>query len=266
MVDFKDIKQNLINLGLSSDEANVYVHLLNLKSDSVYKISQAVHEPRTNVYRICQSLVDKNFCEWVVVDKSKQIKALHPKQLDFLKIQKESELEVISQSLNNLEKMINIDVLGAAKTEVRYYQGAEGMKQMMWNSLKAKDITFGYSQFGRVDIVGRKFIDKWTDEFRLRGLKDFVITNEKYLDYIVKNIMPEDTKHQLTTENIRVITSDLFYVSGDTTIYNNTYAACYWDRGEIVGVEIENSEIVKMQKSIFDLLWKLGKGVGEFGV
>jgi hypothetical protein len=54
------------------------------------------------------------------------------------------------------------------------------------------------------------------------------------------------------------------YVSGDTTIYNNTFAVAYWKQGEVVGVEIKNAELVKTQKSIFEQLWSLAEPLERY--
>ncbi len=44
-------------------------------------------------------------------------------------------------------------------------------------------------------------------------------------------------------------------------IYNNVFAIMSLEKNNLLGVEIENEEIAKTQKSIFDLVWSLGESI-----
>jgi len=77
---------------------------------------------------------------------------------------------------------------------------------------------------------------------------------------VTKYLKTEDGDiHELRKkyQHTRVISKDKLYISGDITIYNNVFAVAYWKHGEVVGVEIENAELVKTQRSIFELLWEI---------
>ncbi len=54
--------------------------------------------------------------------------------------------------------------------KVIHYQGTKGLKQMLWNELKAKEIlVFGYENTNR--FVGKKFADKFREEVVNRKIK-----------------------------------------------------------------------------------------------
>jgi hypothetical protein len=42
-------------------------------------------------------------------------------------------------------------------------------------------------------------------------------------------------------------------------IYNDIFAVATWKNKQLFGFEIENSEVAKTQKSIFDIMWKVAK-------
>src|SRR5690606_5091074 len=109
--------------------------------------------------------------------------------------------------------------------------------------------------------VGEEFYNKYVEEFRFRKIRDRVIGNEDCLQYASGYVVKG--KHQLNKDDLRILPKKTFYVSGDTSIYNNTYAVCWWDKGEVVGVEIENPELVKIQKSIFEILWGIAKPIAQ---
>lgn len=252
----KDIAQNLTNLGLSNKEVEVYMALLNSKAMTILEISEVTNIPRSTVYHLAERLVDKKFARWILEHKSTSLEALRPDDLTPIVNEKKDAFETASESLSELQKMVKSLTVNVPKTQVRYYQGREGIKQILWNTLKAEKEVVGYSEFGRISVTERKFYNEYVREFRNRGLTDRVVCNELGFDYIRKHVIDAPIKHQLEETSIKVIPQKIFYVSGDHSLYNNTYSICYWKKGEIVGVEIENEELVKMHKSIFEILWK----------
>mgnify|MGYP001612619907 FL=1 len=148
----------------------------------------------------------------------------------------------------------------ATRTQVRYYHGASGFRQMMWNALAARDEHIGYSTFGRSAIVGEKTMERWMGEMIKRKIKDRVIINPKKesLDYLTN---PGQGAARSKYQNTRAIDEKILSISGDTTIYNHVFAVAWWKKGEVVGVEIENPELVKTQKSIFEILWRQAKPI-----
>lgn len=264
MVDSTDIQQNLKILGLSEEESIVYINLLNKTSAGILEISREVNIPRTNVYRICDELVKKKFAKWIVGDRGSNIEAVRPRHLDFLIKEKESELEGYANSLNSLQEMAQDIATKVPKTQVRYYQGKEGIKQIIWNTLKAKNEVFGYSEFGRIEVVGKAYYTKYVEEFKFRKIKDRAISNQKCLDYYVKYVIGKENIHQIDKDNVKIIPKNIFYVSGDHSIYNDIYSMSYWKSNEVVGVEIQNPELVKLHKTIFELMWKLAEPVEKY--
>lgn len=216
---------------------------------------------RTSVYDNVQKLLEKGLAERIVLQKSQKIKATSPEALDRLIENHKIKLEKMQQNLLELKKNLVMTPDPSIATEVRYYQGAQGLQQMLWNSLKADKEIVGYSVFGRAEVVGERFMSQWVMEFKKRGLRDRVVTNtsREIVDYIKRVVVPKP--HQLRVSDIRFIDKKELYVAGDIMIYNNIYAVCYWKKGEVVGFEVENPEFVKSQLSIFEKLWKLGKAL-----
>lgn len=97
-------------------------------------------------------------------------------------------------------------------------------------------------------------------EMMQRKIQDHVIINptKETLTYLRSR---ESNKYREQYQHTKVLPEQVLHISGDTTIYNNTFAVAYWKQGEVVGVEIENPELVKTQKSIFHILWKQAKSI-----
>jgi hypothetical protein len=133
----------------------------------------------------------------------------------------------------------------------------------MWNSLLAEKETIAYAQFGKIEIVGYNFFEWHCKMMIEKKIQDRVITNPKkdILNFLINDPMKG---YRQVFEETRIIDQKRLYISGDTTIYNNVFAVCYWKQGEIVGVEIENEELVRTQKSIFEEMWKLAKPLAQY--
>lgn len=253
----KFILDSLITFGLSQLEARIYLFLLNKEPQSVVEIGQGMHIPRTSIYDNVLKLIEKGLVEKHILYKTQKFEAFPISILQTLIDKEKSRIEKLQEQYSFLENNISQTLLPSANTEVRYYHGKQGFMQMMWNTLSAEKEIVGYSIFGRKDIVGDKFIDRLNEEIQKKGLVDRVIANDSET---IKNFLsnPEEEKRR-TYQQTRFISPNKLYISGDTTIYNNVFAVTYWKQGEIVGVEIENAELVKMQKSIFEEMWKLAK-------
>lgn len=255
MADKTDLIQNLKNIGLVEDEITVFISLTNSSEQSAYQVSKSTNIPRTSVYRILENLVDKKVVESIISNNGNKYRVIKPSKLGILTNEKKLELEKYEDSIEKIENYLQTLSPTLPKTQIRYYQGPEGIKQIMWNALKAETNCVGYSVFGRIEVVGKSFIDKYNKEFAARKITDKVIISKREINR-VHEFVNKGSLHK-TFDNIRVISNKNFYVAGDTTIYNNIYAVCFWKHGEIIGVEIENPEIVKVQRGIFETLWDI---------
>lgn len=261
MSDKSGIIINLQTLGLSELEAKIYTSLVETPSQTALQLSRNLSLPRTSVYDTLVRLGVRGLVDRLVRSKSTAYKASPVESFEILLKERQDQMAGMQKAYNNLEAALKSHTTNPQNTEVRYYQGAEGMRQMIWNSLRASREIVGYSVFGRVDVVGEKFYNRYVEEFKTRKLIDRAIANptERSLEYINRNVL--NGKHQQTLDNIRLLAANKLFIAGDTTIYNNTYAVCYWQGHEVVGVEIENPDFVRHELSIFNLLWDQAKNV-----
>lgn len=261
-INHKSLKNALIEIGLDSDEADVFIYIAQQQNSiTISKVAKSTNIPRSTTYRICKRLVEKHLAVWVVGERGQEVKKADTKTLDLVIENKKLELDKTEKAINKVSELVSSNFGGIPYTQIRYYAGVEGLKQIIWNTLEAKNEIIGYSQFGRVNLTGSKFYDRYVREFKRRGITDRVLSNQSCLGYVDSYVV--NNTHQMTQDDIRIIDENEFYVSGDISIYNDIYAASWWDKGEIVGVEIENPELVRVQKSIFNLLWQKGKKLNE---
>lgn len=247
----------LNNLGLDEKESRIYLYITQYPGHTVQKIARATSINRTTVYRYLQSLVQKNLAEWIIGTRGKMVRAAPPGNLEMFLVQQKQKISsletALPQMINNLRLFTPNEKF---ETQVRYYKGEEGIKQMIWNTLKTTETVRSYAPVGkRREVIDKKFEDLFEKEWSLRGLKDRVITNETRLKLIPERLV----RNYIKTLQIRIIPAKKFYINNDITIYNNIVAIASLEKGNLVGVEIENEEIAKTQKSIFKIIWDVGK-------
>jgi len=263
--DMKNVTiiEKLETFGLTPIEAKIYLHLLNKQSKTILELGRELGIPRTSVYDNALKLSEKGLIEKIVTHKSQKLQAYPLKILQSYIDKEKVKVEKLQETFEQLETSLMHIPLLATATEVRYYHGKQGFQQMMFNALSAEKETFGYSHFGRIEVVGEKFARWHFEEMIKRDIKDRVIINPK--KDVLKFLTGSDdplSKYRHAFQETRAI--DGLYIAGDTTIYNNIFGVCYWRQGEIVGVEIENGELVKTQKSIFEEMWKIAKPIEKY--
>lgn len=264
-METNNLIEQLAGFGLTTTEARVYLHLVNKQAKTILGLARELDMPRTSVYDATLKLAEKGLIQKVVTFKSQKVQA-YPLSILQAQIDKERQrVETLQEKLTELESNVAMAAVSPFTTEVRYFSGVKGLQQMMWNSTKAHGETVGYSQFGRVEVVGERFSARHAREMSERGVSDRVLTNPEpeMLKHLI--IDPSDVGNfRRLFQSTRILPRDKLYVSGDTTIYDNIFALAYWKQGEVVGVEIENAELAKTQKSIFEMLWSQAEPLEKY--
>ncbi|KKS08402.1 MAG: hypothetical protein A2418_01835 [Candidatus Brennerbacteria bacterium RIFOXYC1_FULL_41_11] len=251
------------SLGLSNYESTVYQLLLkNRRAVSMLFISENTNVPRTNAYRICGQLRRLGLIEEIVKDKKKLVRASDLSHLELLvKDQKQKAFE-LGSSLPIIKKILTPqNAPQEGKTQISYFKGKDGIKQLLWNSLKAREI-LGYSFLAYEDSTDKKFAKKYREERWLRKIKnrDLLSDNDKYLTE--KNLRLTKNLKVFALYRARYLPARKVNINHDLIVYNDVVAFYSWHKGEIFGVEIQNQDIAQLQKQVFELLWYQAKEPG----
>jgi sugar-specific transcriptional regulator TrmB len=253
-MDNRQLTAQMTAFGVTSTEAQLYLHLVDKPPRTVLAIATELNRPRTSVYDDLQKLADKGLVERVVRHKSHAVRAYPITILQAYIDEQQAHAEALQRKLAVLQQNLPQVAANDQDSEVRYYYGAKGLEQMVWNTLKTKDELIGYSQFSLTQVVSQHFVDKYNLELKARGIRNRIITNPENVATWRQSTKPVEDYAQ-TLQQCRTVDIEKLRISGDTTIYNNIFAVAYWEQGEVLGVEIEQAEIAKIQRSIFELLW-----------
>lgn len=238
--------------GLNSEESYIYLSLLENNTSSALKISRQISMARTKVYRILDRLIEKQLVVQEYNQNGFKFKANHPSKLKQLITQKEIEIsslkESLPQTINLLEKHLN---LNHPQSQILYYQGQEGLSQVNWNLLNAKEEFISYE----IDTA-----DAYLSHQEAEKLRQELI-NKKIFSRSLMNIKKLPSFSQIEELNkfqqIRYISPEILTIKSDIFIYNDILTIChYLDNKDVFCLEMKNKFVVDMQKQIFEYLWK----------
>ena len=233
----------------------------------IQEIVTVSHIPRSSLYEVLRSLIALGIVEEVVHDTFKYFKALSISSLRHSLQEAVAKLDQQLTTINELEReLTRLVAPPSVPTAIRYHKGKAGARQIYWNTLKANETVYVYSEWGRQKYVGHTFYENFADANRKRHTTEKVLINlsSEILQAIKQHTIPKEYGTRTRVEDIRVLDSKTARIVGDTMIYNNIYAQVYLRNANIHGFEIESEEFVSTQRSIFETLWRVAKPVADF--
>ena len=267
-VEYQQIQKELEKIGLSHTQAKIYVLLVRHRELRIQEITKLANIPRSSVYENLEKLYELGIAEEIVDDTFKRIRPYSLGIITHGLDEKLLRLKQVTADLHKLERNIAIAPSNQSTdmTILRYYKNRSGARQIFWNSLKATNVVYVYSDWGRRRYVGMKYYENFVTESRKRSIKERVLINMSAdtLKSIQMYSYPGSPISRTRIEDIRVLHSKRVPIKGDTLMYGNIYAHIYLKNITINGFEIENNHFVNTQRSIFESLWDSAMPVTEF--
>lgn len=257
----KEIKDQLLRLGLTPSQAKVYLLLLAHSQLRVQEIVNLAQIPRSSVYESLKGLFEMGLAHEVVEE---NFKIIRPDPLSGLKHRLQESVELVEKKVRVIDEVEKAlvpvaEVSGLVSTQVHYYKGIAGARQLFWNTLKASTTVCVYSAYGRSKFVGKKFYMDFVAESKIRNIKEKVLVNPtpRFFELLKRDLGTPLARTQ--EKDIRTLEERLVKISGETFIYDSVYAQVYLDTEGISGFEIQSLEFTQTQRSIFETLYGLGK-------
>lgn len=251
------IKEYLKMLDLTPEEAELYLSLAKYGESTTLELSRFTKISRTQIYRLFESMKNKGVIEEIIDKNTTRARAVDVDRLYDLIENISSKVETLKDQFPQVKTLLSgLSPSDRPGTKVLFYRGEEGLQQLAWNALRAKDELRGYTYRLWESAIGEKFARKWFKEAILRGFKMREIYSDEYLKSVkgIKSLvtLPEFKNFSYVS---RYIPSKTLTIDHQVDIYNDVVAYYNWFKGEVFGVEIYNKKIAAMQKQIFDIIW-----------
>lgn len=250
------LELQLEELGLSEDEIALYLFLLEHGTHTPLEASRGSGLNRSKIYRIVDVLKAKGLISESPDGWGRTIQATDPSNLELLLFKKEKDLESQRGLLPSLiETLASFGSSTGTDFEVKHYKGVEGLKQMLWNELRSKEI-LTFDQGNINPMVGKTFGEKMRQEAVNRKQKIFAITNSS-THGTETNVDGYDEKVFFE----RNVSKDLLHIQHHIDIYGNAISIYNWkDTDTPAGIEIINKPLADMYRQMFWHYWEMAEG------
>lgn len=246
----------LNKLGLTKEVVEIYLDLLEHGEGTPLSISRRTGINRTKVYREIEEMAREKLLTLQIGDNTTIVSPAPMERIGAMLKQKQLAVAELSKNWSDVtESLAQIQVVQKAETRVKYYKGKEGIEQMVWNVLKAKDEIVGYTFRDLSHFVGAKFMGEFVEEFKRRNLFMRDIYGDEYLEN-----KPTDNNWAGKISS-RYLPKEILAIPHQMDIYDEVVTFYSWNEGEVWGTEIHNPKVAQMQKQLFELAWEKAKRV-----
>ena len=241
---------NLKKIGLSENEAKVYLALLELGSSTAQTIAQKAGLKRPTTYVQLESLMKRGLTTSFEKGAKTMFRAEDPEHLkQVLEKEKEEQKERLAALENILPGLGNLYLSAGERPRVRFFEGIEGLKTIQDEFLKTKESLI--KSITNVDDVLKLFPEhekNYIPKRVQRGIRSkFIYTSSKG-DFLKK------TDAEMLRES-KFVEHKKMPLSGDITIFGNKVKISSILKRPF-GIIIESEEIAKSLGAVFDLLWE----------
>jgi len=241
-----ELIRGLMALGLTETESRFYLAALELGQASVREIAEKAGLTRTGAYDIYARLLHQKLVAEVANGSGRAIlvTAEPPQQLRSMFEQRRQRL---SDLLPELESLHN---RSRSKPRIRFYQGLEGIKAVMEETLtcRSKALLGILSMRDLYQVPGRAWMDDLVRRRIEAGVSLRVIRSPS------NDVHPHWSESRRDLRELRYA-PDGFACSMTTYIYDEKVAFISSQR-EHFAMTIESADFVAMQTQLFEVLWQ----------
>lgn len=271
----------LLKLGLSPEEARVYLACLEINGGPVSVIARKADVHRVSCYHTIGNLLRKRLLSEYNRNGVKCFAAEDPEKLELFMLEKVQLARTLVPQLKSLVSSYGF------KPKIRFYEGRDGVERVFRESLQASSRNnaripaapqrmsqsagrkrgHGIASFGRPvsEILGytnlRNIIDYFPDFFRDYTRKRLKLgIKSRYLSpttvesvHVIAPFLPAGYDPNLI--EILLVNKDQFPFENEVLIFGDTVGIVSLNPDELLGVVLESPTIARTMRAVFDLAW-----------
>lgn len=241
----------LKNVGLSENEAKVYIAMLELGPATVLDIASKAGINRPTAYVQIESLKKRGLVSTQTKGKKTLFIAESPNQLESMLERENKDIELKRDEVSKvLPELMTMFSLGGQKPQVRFFEGREGLTRMQEEFLKSKDKQlYAISNLDNVFAVFPRQLNTYTSRRVEKGIRSRILYTSSE-----GKILPDNDAVQL--REAKFIDPRKLPFSADITVYDDNVAIASL-KGTLSGAVITQHEIAESFRNLFGLIWNL---------
>lgn len=240
---------DLQNLGMTEEEAKVYLTVLELNGSYVSAIAKRAKVNRVGCYYTLDNLVKKGLLTSFAKNKIKYYSAESPRVLVNLMEEKFERAQKLLPELMSLTSSL------AYKPKIQYFEGLQGIKTIFEETLNAKEEIVGYTNLDELPkVVPPDYIRDYAKRKIEKGIRTRMLSplTPQALEYL-KRYYPPEGGRDLT--EVLFINSNEYPFEYEMNIYDHFVSVISLSKEELIGMIFESPLYAKTQRSIFNLAW-----------
>jgi|SRR3989338_1401735 len=241
--------EKLKNLGLSENEAKVYMAMLELGPSVVVEISRKSQINRPTTYVQIESLKKKGLVSTQTKGKKQIFIAESPDKLELLIDNELKNVESKKSELNNfLPELLGLFNSSGERPHVKFFEGKEGILALQREFLKTENAPIcGITSLDNIFEVFPEFENTYTKKRVSKKIHSRTIYTSR------KGPILKESDESSFRES-KFIEPDKLPLGVDITIFKDKVAIVAL-KGKISGTLIEHKEIADSFRAIFELVW-----------
>ncbi|MBI3619182.1 hypothetical protein HY213_04095 [Candidatus Peregrinibacteria bacterium] len=242
------ILAELLKIGLSNEEARVYLACLEINGGPVSVIAKKAGVHRVSCYHTLENLLEKRLLSQYNKNGVKYFAPEPPEQLLTLAEEKVNFAKGLLPELRSLASTLGF------KPKIRFYDGQDGVEKVFTESLAAKGEILGYTNLKSVTTFFPNFFESYTHEKLRRTIKTRYLSPTTVESvHVLDRFLPATYDANLI--EILLVNREQFLFENEVLIFNNSVGIVSLDENELLGLIVESSTFARTMKAVFDLAW-----------
>ncbi len=234
-------------LGFNQNKTKVYLASLQVGSGSVQDIAKMANLPRTTVYEIVMQLVAEGLVSTSTKGGRHVYIAESPERITAILQERKNMFGFI------MPELLSLFNKGGSKPRVRYFEGVEGIKRVLADSLSVKSglLQAVFSVEDLFQTVGKSFTTDYTNRRVEAGIRLQVI---RFHSKDIAELWPSSVKER---RELRYAPENLAFPM-TVYLYDNKVSFSSAKK-ESFGMIVESADFHNTIKSMFNALWSISE-------
>lgn len=230
----------------------LYLTLFEHGDLTISRLSKLSGIERTHIYRSIDKLSKLQLIECIVDEKRQLYRSSPPHIIQHVLDMRAKEAENQRLAFTSITPLLTAK--NTAATEVKFYSGISGIKQMLWNQTKAKSEIVSILSENIQSHTGEVFFKEWVDTCNAKNIPMRSVIDDNFIEQQIR--WYGAFGHSLKNWSSRKLPESSSSIPHRTTIYDNVTTYFNWQDIDVFGIEIYNQSIADTQREYFELLWQ----------
>lgn len=206
---------------------------------------------RATIYEVLPELMAGNYIDYRKEGRNAYYKPTHPQALFALVEQKKRETALLEKEMDETIKSLSgMYNLALKKPGVRFFEGEEGFKQALADSLTATEEIYTIVEVDAVNTYANDINQAYVKERKAKGInKKLLIVNTPTAQEYMRAVGIDNTDTRFLPVDMKAFHTGMF-------VYDNKVSYFTLRKDNIVAMIIEDKDIYTMHRNMFAYLWE----------